>query len=416
MFIDVYGDTLCARVAAACLASTGHQVLAHVAQPQSPESYASEPGLAQMLQSQQRAGRLQWCEFGQPPAASAVIWLALAPGDVLQAESILRDLPGSDGRWLVVNQSNFPVGTSESLTALLNGAGELVCLPDLLVEGSALNSFQRPDQWLLGSDSEQAQVLVRELLRPFNRLRDVIQPMSLREAEFTKLAIVGMLATRLSYMNDMANLADTLGVDIEQVRRGMGADPRIGEAYLYPGCGFGGQAFSRDVMRLADTVKDQGLGGQLLQQVLHINELQKELLFRKLWRHYGTRLQGRRVAIWGAAFKPGTARIDNAPVLRLLDALWAQGVQVHVHDPQALPTLAEWTGPRDDLVLHDDPYAAAEQADALLLLTEWKQYWSPDFLRLLQIMRSPLLLDGRNIWNPQFVRQQGFEYYGVGRG
>ncbi|WP_211242671.1 UDP-glucose/GDP-mannose dehydrogenase family protein [Halopseudomonas bauzanensis] len=267
----------------------------------------------------------------------------------------------------------------------------------------------------MGADTPWASRLVAELLRPFNRRRDGIMHMRPREAEFTKLAINGMLATRLSYMNDMANLADSLDVDIERVRQGMGADTRIGEAYLYPGCGFGGLSFSRDVMSLASTLQHSGLQAQLLEEVLQINERQKESLFRKLWRHYDTQLEGRRVAIWGVAFKPESARIDNAPALKLIEALWAQGVQVHVHDPRALPALAEWAGERDDLVLHDDPYAAAAATDALMLVTEWKSYWSPDFTRLHAEMATPLLLDGRNIWDPGFVKRSGFMYYGIGR-
>src|SRR5690606_1503668 len=257
--------------------------------------------------------------------------------------------------------------------------------------------------------------LVAEILRPFNRRRDAIMSMRPREAEFTKLAINGMLATRLSYMNDMANLADSLDVDIERVRQGMGADKRIGEAYLYPGCGFGGLSFSRDVMSLASTLQHSGLQAQLIEEVLQINERQKEALFRKLWQYYDNQLSGRKVAIWGAAFKPESSRIDNAPVLKLITALWAQGAQVHVHDPRALPALAEWAGERDDLVLHDDPYEAAAGVDALMLVTEWKSYWSPGFKRLKAEMRESLLRYGRKLWVPSFVKRAGVTYFGIGR-
>lgn len=430
MFIDVYGDTLCAMVSAAALASTGHEVALHVSERAVANSLNGdsfslrEPGLADLMAEQKRAGRLVVTSLDQAPdERCTVLWLALMPDSLVHAHQLLATLPGNiDPEFLVVNQSTFPVGSTEALQeTLLNrpGAdarhGAVVSIPDLLTEGAALSGFTRAEHWLVGADLPWAIRLVTEILRPFNRRRDAIMQMRPREAEFTKLAINGMLATRLSFMNDMANLADSLDVDIERVRQGMGADRRIGEAYLYPGCGFGGLSFSRDVMSLASTLQHSGLQAQLLEEVLQINERQKESLFRKLWQHYDNQLTGRKVAIWGVAFKPESSRIDNAPALKLITALWAQGVQVHVHDPRALPALAEWAGGRDDLVLHDDPYAAAEGADALMLVTEWKSYWSPDFKRLRAEMKEPLLLDGRNVWDPGFMKGSGFVYYGIGR-
>lgn len=430
MYLDVYGDTLCAMISASALASTGNQVFLHVPEGTISKQLANgqcpyrEPGLADLMAEQSQSGRLVLTGMNVPPAQqSKVIWLALSPDAVYLAQSIVSSLPVNKAhQWLVVNQSTFPVGTSEALQQALtnheseaNAGSAVVSLPDLLTEGDALQGFMRPGSWLLGADQDWARDMTAELLRPFNRRRQGILNMLPREAEFTKLAITGMLATRLSYMNDMANLADSLDVDIERVRRGMGADKRIGDAYLYPGCGFGGLSFSRDVMSLASTLHVSGLQAQLLDEVLHINERQKEALFRKLWRHYGTSLRGRRVAIWGAAFKPESSRIDNSPALKLLEALWAQGVEVHVHDPSALRSLAEWAGEREDLVLHTDPYEAVVGADALMLVTEWKTYWSPDLLRLKMNMSTPLLLDGRNIWDPTFIKQSGFEYYGIGR-
>src|SRR5690554_4074063 len=430
MFLEVYGDTLCALVSAAAMASTGHQVTLHV----SADSVANkldnddfslrEPGLAALMLEQRRAGRLVVAPLSVlPDSRCTVLWLALAPDALEFAHQLMDSLPATiDPEFLVVNQSTFPVGTTEALQRGLlarPGAdsrfGAVISVPDLLTEGAALSGFTRPTHWLVRADMPWASRLAAELLRPFNRRRDGIMQMRPREAEFTKLAINGMLATRLSYMNDMANLADSLDVDIERVRQGMGADTRIGEAYLYPGCGFGGLSFSRDVMSLASTLQHSGLQAQLIEEVLQINERQKEALFRKLWQHYDTELTGRKVAIWGAAFKPESSRIDNAPALKLITALWAQGVQVHVHDPRALPALAEWAGERDDLVLHEDPCEAAAGADALMLVTEWKPYWSPDFKRLHAEMNKPLLLDGRNVWDPGFVKRAGFTYYGIGR-
>ncbi len=431
MYLDVYGDTLCALVSAAALASTGNQVFLHIPDgaisrqlTQGGQCPYREPGLAEMMAEQSQAGRLVLAGMDVPPAPqSKVIWLALSPDAIYLAQSIVSSLPANKAhQWLVVNQSTFPVGTSEALQKTLEAHeaegstdSAVVSLPDLLTEGDALNGFMRAGRWLLGADSEWAGAMTAALLRPFNRRRNGIQDMRPREAEFTKLAITGMLATRLSYMNDMANLADSLEVDIELVRLGMGADKRIGESYLYPGCGFGGLSFSRDVMSLASTLHVSGMQAQLLNEVLLVNERQKEVLFRKLWRHYGTHLRGRKVAIWGAAFKPESSRIDNSPILKLLEALWAQGVEVHVHDPRALRALAEWAGEREDLVLHTDPYEAVVGVDALMLVTEWKAYWSPDLLRLKMNMNKLLLLDGRNVWDPAFMKQSGFEYFGIGR-
>lgn len=427
MYLDVYGDTLCAFVSAAALSSTGHQVRLRL--PQGAPLMAleqggfpyREPGLAELMEEQQEEGRLRWERCQGPTSEQCdVVWLALSPDSVEQAQQICAHLPRKpDRRWLVVNQSTFPVGTSDALQSKLRQnvgeAAAVVSLPDLLPEGAALATFTRADHWLVGSDTDWASDWVAELLRPFNRRLDHTLLMTPREAEFTKLAITGMLATRLSYMNDLANLADQLSVDIERVRQGMGTDSRIGDAYLYPGCGFGGQSFSRDLVNLVTTLAHGGQNARLVNEVLAINERQKEVLFRKLWRHYDNDLIGRRVTLWGAAFKPDTARIDNGPALSLLTALWAQGATVHVHDPQALSTLRQWAGDRADLKLFDDPYKAAEGSDALLLVTEWKSYWSPDFPRLKQSMNEPLLLDGRNIWEPAVVREYGFDYYGIGR-
>lgn len=430
MQLTLLGSGLCAQVTAAALASTGHEVQwcmdeePHWQAVLAGRSLFREPGLDDFLAEQRASGKLRIVRDYRPGQQQDAerIFLALAPNQLAQAEALvdqLAALPGSPV--LIVNQSTFPVGTTEALQRRLNVAATdtrrrvVVSLPDLMQEGAAIQGFTRAEHRLLGCDSDWAETQLREILRPFNRRRDHLMVMSPREAEFTKLAITGMLATRLSFMNDMANLADALQVDIERIRQGMGADQRIGEQYLYPGCGFGGLSFSRDVMSLATTLESSGVGSELLEEVLAINERQKEVLFRKLWRHFDTHLRGRTFTIWGAAFKPGSDRIDNAPVLPLLQALWAQGARVRVHDPRALQALAEWAGSRDDLILCEDPYQALEGADALLLVTEWKTYWSPDFERIRASLKQPVILDGRNVYDPAYLRAEGFVYYGVGR-
>lgn len=426
MLLNVYGDTLCAQVTATAMAQTGHQVNWYVttqgawtALEQGAALY-KEQGLRFLLEDQRRSGRLNYrlLEDTHEVADAQVVFLALHPGNETLAGDIVALHGSKPGCKLVVNQSIGPVGVSEQLRDILKQAAsrtELVAMPDILQEGNAYDKFTRPDTILLGCDSQSAQGLIYELFRTFNRRQDVIRVMSLREAEFTKLAISGILATRISYMNDMAYLGESLGVDINVVRQALGADPRIGDAYLYPGCGFGGSGLSRSVLTLADALREKDPEPGLLDQVLRINERQKEVLFRKFWRYFSGGVAGKRVAIWGVSFKPGTHRVENSPALKVIQALWAQDVQVAVHDPQGIPELARWAEGKGRVEISHDPYTATENADALMLITEWKRYWSPDWARLKLTMREPLILDGRNIYDPVFVRSQGLAYEGIGR-
>ncbi|RTR05088.1 nucleotide sugar dehydrogenase [Halomonas nitroreducens] len=425
MRVLVHGSELAAATAAAALSWVGHSV---VWRPHASEDWdtltasgwlTSEPQLKDRLEEARATGHLRILaadEFPDEGAAFDVLWLALSPeqrGDA--ADAVAQASAALSSEAVLVNNSTFPVGDTDQLEAGFGGR-HAVALADLLEEGRAWEAFTRPSRWLLGCDDDAAEQQVRELLRAFNRRREVFQRMPRRAAELTKLAINGMLATRISYMNEIAGLADSLGVDVEHVRQGMGADTRIGYEYLYPGCGFGGPNFSRDLMRLADVQSASGRHSALLDQVVDINEHKKETLFRKLWAHFHGRLEGRVVAIWGAAFKPGTARIDHAPVLTLLRALWAQGVRVRLHDPAAVGALRERLGEHPLLELFDgDPFEASEGADALMLVTEWKAYWNPDWPRLAGQLSGRLLLDGRNIYDPGHVASMGLHYRGIGR-
>ena len=239
--------------------------------------------------------------------------------------------------------------------------------------------------------------------------------MPILDAEFTKLSISGMLATRISFMNDLANVSEKLGIDIQNVQQGLASDSRIGASYLSAGAGFGGENFSHDILTLSNTVNATGVKSRLLDQVWEINEQQKEILFRKLWNIFKGDLKNKKIAIWGASFKENTASIQNSSIHPLLEALWAQGAIVYLHDPEALHEVNALYGARADLILCSDQYQVIQQADALCLLTAWKQYWSPDFQYLKQQMNRPLILDGRNIYDPAYVKSQGFEYQGVGR-
>lgn len=423
MNIQIFGDNLCAFASAAVLASVGHKVLLNL--PENSTLYAindgeeiyPEPRLQELFVQQQLEGRLTVSHIDQDLFKNTqVVFLCFFPNELARAEQVVRRIAAQQLPLIIINQSTFAIGTSEYLKSLLPANQSLVYIPDFIQEGAAIDSISRPNQIILGSDNPASQSQVKEIFRSFNRLKDVFLLMSLREAEFTKLAVSGMLATRISFMNDMANVADAMQIDIEQVRQGMGSDPRIGAAYLYPGCGFGGQGFSKDVMRLAQTVSGVGIKSKLIEQILQSNEDQKEILFRKLWQYFNCDLNGKVVGIWGAAYKPNTNHIDNAPILKLLEALWAQGVQVKLHDPKALPAIAQYYSDHPQLILCEDQYQAATDVDALLLVTEWKQYWNPDFAQLKQLMRLPLILDGRNIYNPYFVKEAGFDYLGIGRG
>lgn len=423
MKINVYGDNLCALVSAAIFASVGHEICLCL-----PDGYIKstlqagreaypEPRLQDMLQQQLAEHRLIFSELAQPIHHDIdAVFLAFAAKDFNLAEQIVKQLAEHSQPLVVINQSTFVLGSSEQLASQLSGSQSLVYVPDFIQEGMAIDSMARPNKIILGMNDTRAEQQVREIFRPFNRLKDLFLTMSLREAEFTKLAVSGMLATRISFMNDLSNVADTIGVDIEQIRLGIGSDKRIGESYLYPGCGFGGQGFSEDVINLAQTVSGLGIKSKLLEQVLQINEDQKEVLFRKLWRYFDCDLQGKTIGIWGAAYKPNTNKIDNAPILKLLEALWAQGAIVKLHDPKALPKIEQLFGKRQQLILCNDQYEAAVEVDALMLVTEWKQYWNPNFNTLKQSMLRPLILDGRNIYNPYYVKDLGFEYIGIGRG
>nr|WP_067295849.1 UDP binding domain-containing protein [Marinobacterium profundum] len=424
MKIAVWGDELAAWVAAAQLAAFGNDVCVSLSHADTAvasirpgqSSVQAEPGLMGLLETAIAQGNLSTALAHESLDAS-VYWLAMAPDEEEQAIALVRRLAQrTDAPLLLINQSNFGIGASDKLQALLNQrAGQnVICLPDTLQQGSALSQFGRPQSLLVGCEDEAGLALLKALLRPFVGGVQSLQMMTRREAEFTKFAITGMLALRLGYINELANLADLLSVDIEVVREGMGSDERIGRHYLAPGCGFGGQHFTQYIEGLAGLFSEKRRS-TLLDTVLTENQRQMELPFRKLWQHFECDLQGKTVALWGLAFKPGVASIDNAPALRTIDALLAQGAQVRLHDPEALPEVRERYGNNARLQYCADKYDAAQGADALLLLTEWPEYWSPDFVRLAQALRTRVIVDGRNIYDPALLRAQGFDYYGIGR-
>ncbi|MCW5569218.1 MAG: UDP-glucose/GDP-mannose dehydrogenase family protein, partial [Dokdonella sp.] len=308
-----------------------------------------------------------------------------------------------------------------TIAVVLAGRGvgvpfDVVSNPEFLKEGDAVKDCMRPDRIIIGSDSPRAIESLRALYAPFNRNHDRIVVMDLRSAELTKYAANAMLATKISFMNEMANIAERVGADIEQVRLGIGADPRIGYHFIYPGAGYGGSCFPKDVKALAHTAQLHGCATRVLDAVEATNAAQKRRLFALLERHFGGKLAGRTIGVWGLAFKPNTDDMREAPSRVLLEQLWAAGARVRAYDPEAADETRRLYGVRDDLVLCDAQYDACAGADALVVVTEWKAFRSPDFERLRASLATPVVFDGRNIFDPRVVEAAGLAYYGIGRG
>ncbi|QRQ14047.1 MULTISPECIES: nucleotide sugar dehydrogenase [Acinetobacter calcoaceticus/baumannii complex] len=419
MKIAVFGTTLHAGVMAALLAEYGNQIYwctsVTCEENISVLSYQDQE-VNNYLNKQRRSGFLQESPFSAIPLDVEVYLFCFSPTQIQLALNTVEKLsqrPIVHPR-LMVNGSTFGLHGTDQLKQYLP-KDEWVYFPDVIQEGNAINSVLNVKHVIVGVESNHARDTMQELLRPFFRFSYQYLFMPILDAEFTKLSISGMLATRISYMNDLAMVAEKLGIDIANVKHGIAADTRIGAAYLSAGVGFGGENFSHDILTLSSTVSETGAKSRLLEQVWAINEQQKEILFRKLWNYYHCNLNGKTVAIWGASFKENTSSIHNSPIHILLAALWAQGVTVRLHDPQALDEIAATYGDRKDLILCTDQYEAARGAHALCLVTAWKQYWSPDFKQLQQLMQHPLILDGRNIYDPAYVKAKGFAYEGVGR-
>lgn len=419
MKIAVFGTTLHSGVMAALLAEYGNQIYwctcVSCEEDISVLTYQDQE-VNNYLNKQRKAGFLKESAFSEIPLDIEVYLFCFSPTQIelaLKTVQKLSERPIVHPR-LMINGSTFGLHGTEKLKQHLP-KDEWVYFPDVIQEGNAINSVLNVKHVIIGVESRDASETMQELLRPFFQFSYQYLFMPILDAEFTKLSISGMLATRISYMNDLAMVAEKLGIDIANVKHGIAADTRIGAAYLSPGVGFGGENFSHDILTLSSTVSETGTKSRLLEQVWAINEQQKEILFRKLWNYYHCSLNGKTVAIWGASFKESTSNIHNSPIHILLAALWAQGVIVRLHDPQALDEIAAIYGPREDLILCTDQYEAAQDAHALCLVTAWKQYWSPDFKQLQQLMKHPLILDGRNIYDPAYVKAKGFAYEGVGR-
>jgi UDPglucose 6-dehydrogenase len=386
-----------------------------------------EPGLDKLCAHNVAEGRLSFTtDLPSAVAGAEVIFLAVGtpPGPdgsadlsfiFTAAEQAAAALTG----WAVmVTKSTVPVGTGDKIEALIQRVAKhevtVASNPEFLKEGDALNDFMKPDRVIIGSSNKRAIDALRALYAPFTRVNDTILVMDRRSAELTKYAANAMLATRISFMNDLANLCDILGADIELVRKGMGSDERIGSKFLYAGVGFGGSCFPKDLRAAVSTGHEAGLKLEILEAVVAVNERQKRILGDRIIKHFGGSLAGKRIAVWGLAFKPGTDDIREAPALVLIEQLLAAGAEVVATDPQAMAAVRQILG--DRIRYEAKAMACAKGADALALVTDWREYRRPSFEKLKQTMRQPVLFDGRNQWEPDTVRALGFSYQGVGRG
>lgn len=439
MKITVHGSGYVGLVSAACFAHMGNEVLCvdinaqRVARLRQGDIPIHEPGLAPLVREGLRSGTLrfttrpadgvrhgllQFIAVGTPPNEDG-------SADVCYVLDVARGIARlMNGERIIVTKSTVPVGTADRVSALIEAElaqrgtrhpFDVVSNPEFLKEGAAVKDFLSPDRVIIGATRSRSIAVLKDLYASFCRKNDRLMVMAVRDAEFTKYAANAALAARISLMNEFAGIAERLNVDIEAVRRGIGADPRIGDRFLYPGCGYGGSCFPKDIKALIHSAERNGCMPRILHAVESVNRRQKALLFEKLYRHFNGRIAGRTFAIWGLAFKPNTDDMREAPSRALIERLWEHGAKVRAHDPAAMQEALRIYGERSDLRLCNDPYAAAEGADALLLVTEWPQYRNPDFALLRNLLRLPLIFDGRNLFDPAALADHGFTYYGIGR-
>ncbi|PZO65170.1 MAG: UDP-glucose 6-dehydrogenase [Pseudoxanthomonas suwonensis] len=442
MRIAVFGAGYVGLVTATCLAEVGNRVhcidvdVARVERLNAGQVPIFEPGLAPMLQRNHRAGRLRFGTDAQAALVDAdVVFIAVGTppdadgsADLQYVLAVARSIGLHLQRAaVVVDKSTVPVGTGDRVKATIASALQargvaidvaVVSNPEFLKEGAAVEDFMRPDRIIIGSDDERAMDVLRRLYAPFNRNRDRIVTMDVRSAELTKYAANAMLATKISFMNEIAVIAEQVGADVEQVRRGIGSDPRIGWHFIYPGAGYGGSCFPKDVRALARTAQQHGVRPQLLQAVEAVNDRQKTHLFELIVRHYGDAdaLRRKVFALWGLAFKPETDDMREASSRRLLDLLWQAGARVQVFDPQAMDEARRLYGEREDLTFAADDLQALDGADALVVITEWKQFRAVDPARVAEALADRVLFDGRNLYEPAALEAAGLAYYGIGRG
>jgi UDPglucose 6-dehydrogenase len=440
MRITIFGSGYVGLVTGACLADAGNHVVCvdvdakKIERLNRGEVPIHEPGLDELIRRNEAKGRLkftldaaegvahglfQMIAVGTPPDedGSADLRYVLAVARTIAAH--MTDYK------VVITKSTVPVGTADKVRTALaaalaergtNQEFDVVSNPEFLKEGAAINDFMRPDRVIIGTDNPRVTELMRALYDPFTRSHDRLIVMDIRSAELTKYAANAMLATKISFMNEIANLAERLGADVEKVRIGIGSDPRIGYGFIYPGVGYGGSCFPKDVQALERSARVTGYESRILGAVQAVNAQQKKVLFHKIRAHFGGTLAGRTLALWGLAFKPNTDDMREAPSRVLLEALWAAGASVRAYDPVAMPEAQRIYGERSDLALVPSMEEALTGADALAIVTEWQEFRSPDFDAIRTALATPVIFDGRNLYDPGLMVRFGFTYYGVGRG
>ncbi len=436
----MFGTGYVGLVTGTCLADVGHDVLCVDIDQKKVDNLKNgiipifEPGLDSIVKQSVQNGLLNFTtDMDQAVSHGELQFIAVGTpsgedgsADLQYVVAVAKTIGQRMNSYkVVINKSTVPIGTaekvSEALTSELKARGvnipfDVVSNPEFLKEGAAINDFMKPDRIVVGTDSERAEKQLRELYAPFNRNHDRMIFMDVRSAELTKYAANAMLATKISFINEMANLAEKLGADIEQVRNGIGADPRIGYHFIYPGCGYGGSCFPKDVKALINIAKNVDYKSNLMEAVDLVNQAQKSKLFSYVTRHFGKDLKGKTFALWGLSFKPNTDDMREAPSRVLMEALWAAGAKVQAYDPVAMDETQHIYGLRDDLKLVGTKEAALEKADALIICTEWKIFRAPNFELIKSTLKNPVVFDGRNLYEPDRMVEHGFEYYAVGRG
>ena len=440
MRVTIFGSGYVGLVTGACLADAGNHVVcvdvdaAKIERLKRGDVPIHEPGLDALIKRNAEAGRIEFTTDavkGVEHGLFQLIAVGTPPdedgsADLRYVLSAARTIATHMNRYcVVVTKSTVPVGTADKvrkeLQTTLAGRGsivefDVVSNPEFLKEGAAIQDFMKPDRVVVGTENPRTTELMRALYEPFTRNHDRLIVMDIRSSELTKYAANAMLATKISFMNELANIAERLGADIEKVRVGIGSDPRIGYSFIYPGTGYGGSCFPKDVQALIRSAHEVDHDAQILNAVEAVNARQKEVLVDKMQRHFSNALKGRTFALWGLAFKPNTDDMREAPSRTIIDLLLKAGAKVRAYDPVASAEAARVYGGGTDLTLCKNAYEAAESADALAIVTEWQEFRSPDFDRLKQILKAPVIFDGRNLYDPAMVGRFGFTYYAIGRG
>jgi UDPglucose 6-dehydrogenase len=431
MRIAVIGTGYVGLVAAACLAETGNQVIgidqdeSKIKRLQRGKIPIYEPGLEEIVRRNRDEGRLTFTtalDRGVRQSQIAFIAVGTPQGEDGSADlQHVLDVARSIGRAMkgytvIVNKSTVPVGTSQMVRDVIRRETthpfSVVSNPEFLKQGAAIDDFMRPDRVVIGADDPRAAEIMVELYKPYTRTGAPIMVMDCASAELCKYAANAMLATRISFMNEIANVCDLFGADVDEVRRAIAADKRIGPSFLFPGVGYGGSCFPKDVKAVIHLAAERKYDFRVLRAVEEVNEAQKVRIVIDVEKHFGS-LKGRRIAVWGLAFKPRTDDMREAPSIPIIKALLAKGARVQAYDPEALDVARAHFGARIDYAKNS--YEALKGADALLVITEWNEFREPDYARMKTLMRSPVVFDGRNIYTPQTMRTQGFTYYSIGR-